>query len=93
MRDIESLYDSQIESEAEFTVNLDALGNITIKAPEDSLCSAISPDGKVVSICGSNELYSSPEHAYFHLLEALANNKDKTVRDVLYDLSLNITCT
>jgi len=38
-------------------------------------------------------LYSSPEAVYFKLLEALYHNQDKTVSDILYNLSLNITYT
>lgn len=89
MTDIDSIYDSMIESED----TLSAIDIITSKAPDDSLCSAVDPDGNVVSICGSIELYSSPEAVYFKLLEALYNNQSKTVSEVLYGLSLNITYT
>ncbi|WP_288981829.1 hypothetical protein [uncultured Flavobacterium sp.] len=89
MHNIDSMYDSLIESES----LLSSLEEISKKAPSDSLCSAIDPDGNVVSICGSAELYSSPEAVYFKLLEALYHNQDKTVSDILYNLSLNITYT
>lgn len=82
---IEHMYDGLIESE-----ELSALDLIVTKAPENSLCAAIDPDGNLVSIVGPTELYTSPENTFFKLLEALANNKKATVEDVLYGLHLDI---
>ncbi len=82
---IEHMYDQLIESE-----EISALDLITKKAPEDSLCAAVDPDGNLVCIVGPTEMYSSPESTFFKLLEALANNKKATVEEVLYKLHLDI---
>lgn len=87
MNDFESYYDSMIESEDS---EIDVLQYITNNSPEDSLCSAADPDGNIVSICGSSTLYTSPEAVFFVLIAALAQNKNSTVKEVLYSLSLDL---
>lgn len=86
MRDLEAYYDEVIESDGcESIVDI-----INQKAPDDNLCSAISPEGHIVSITGSSLIYTSPDAAIYILLTAMAQNKDSLVRDVLYEHGLDL---
>jgi|DEB19_MinimDraft_2_1074335.scaffolds.fasta_scaffold61069_1 hypothetical protein len=83
--DLESYYDELIETEEN-----DILDILCKKAPEDNLFSAISPDGKIVGISGSNEFFTSPEHTLFVFLSYMQENKTKTIEVALAELGIDL---
>ena len=86
MRDLENYYDEVIDSDGCVSI----VDIINQKAPEDNLCSAISPEGHIVSITGSSLIYTSPDAAMYVVLAAMAQNKDSKVMDVLYEHGLDL---
>lgn len=82
---IEDYYDNLITSE-----EIDVVSLITSKAPEDSLLACASPDGDLIAITGSPNAYSSPEAVLYNLLLNLSNNKNLTVSEILYHMSIDI---
>lgn len=83
-----SYYDDQLEVES-----VDMIDLLAVKAPPDNLCSAISPDGAIISITGSNEQYTSPENVFFVLLSAFSQDKNNTIKNVLDKLNLDLVYT
>jgi hypothetical protein len=85
---LEEFYDSEISYES-----VDILDLVATKGPDDNLCSAVHPDGSLISITGSIEQYTSPENVLFTLLLALSRNKELKVQTVLDSLSLDLIYT
>ena len=88
MNDFESFYDNQIETEINEDDSIADL--LQQKAPTNNLCSAIDPDGEIVGLSGNDDIFSSPQAAFFEFFKALYLNKDKLVSDVLNQLGVDL---